>query len=224
VLVKGGPAYSVYQYGTPVSSDGNLSSPENGGGNIPTISHYTVCYKPAPPPVINKKFHSATAGTSMPGKTVTFMEMAGTPCVLAVTAPYAGCLPVLKGETIWLIYKITYSSPLPGTISDDIAAVCSALNNYSVGTHGYVKQNFGCSFGGFYADAAHTQLLGATSYSFGPGSGTVYALIDITNPNECGDRPVVNKATLKAGPFTVSSTETVWIWPEGDACKHQHKS
>jgi len=73
VVMKGGPAYNVYSDGsgsvpanhTPlgvvvgVNDDGlaspqNYISPLNGGGNIPTISHWFICYTggdtPPPPP------------------------------------------------------------------------------------------------------------------------------------------------------------------------------
>jgi hypothetical protein len=43
VLVKGGPNYHEYDYsGTGYSSDGNLASPRNPGGNIAAISH--LCF------------------------------------------------------------------------------------------------------------------------------------------------------------------------------------
>jgi hypothetical protein len=54
VVVKGGPAYNVYS--NPLFLPPTLLSPQhyispfNGGGNVPTISHWFVCYHPATPP------------------------------------------------------------------------------------------------------------------------------------------------------------------------------
>jgi hypothetical protein len=68
VVMKGGPAYNVYRDGSgsvpddytpsgPANADGldspqNYISPLNGGGNIPTISHWFICYTggETPPP------------------------------------------------------------------------------------------------------------------------------------------------------------------------------
>lgn len=48
IVVKGGDNYNLYtnqQYLPPqLASDQNYDSPPNGGGNIPTISHWFVCY------------------------------------------------------------------------------------------------------------------------------------------------------------------------------------
>ena len=39
ILVKGGNGYNVYSSAVP-----SMISPLNGGGNIPAISHYVICY------------------------------------------------------------------------------------------------------------------------------------------------------------------------------------
>jgi hypothetical protein len=44
VVVKGGPGYNVYQGLTAWT---NLQSPDNVGGQIPTISHWFACVKPS---------------------------------------------------------------------------------------------------------------------------------------------------------------------------------
>ncbi len=50
VIVKGGPNFYVFDYvGTGFDWDKALFSPTNKGGNIPTISHYNVCYMPDVP-------------------------------------------------------------------------------------------------------------------------------------------------------------------------------
>ncbi|MDQ6614149.1 MAG: hypothetical protein M3083_05240 [Actinomycetota bacterium] len=52
VYVKGGPNYNVYSI--PVGPNGaslsGLHSPYNGGGNIPSISHYFLCQQGQPTP------------------------------------------------------------------------------------------------------------------------------------------------------------------------------
>lgn len=58
VVVKGGPAYNVYSDAAvlppTLASPQNYISPLNGGGNVPTISHWFICYTggnvPPPPP------------------------------------------------------------------------------------------------------------------------------------------------------------------------------
>lgn len=44
VVVKGGTGQHIYGYGGAFSGDAGLVSPLNSGGNVPTISHYIVCY------------------------------------------------------------------------------------------------------------------------------------------------------------------------------------
>ena len=56
VIVKGGAAYNVYTNATSLPPllppDQHYISPFNGGGNVPDISHWFVCYRltPLPPP------------------------------------------------------------------------------------------------------------------------------------------------------------------------------
>src|SRR3954454_22941228 len=62
VVVKGGPAYNVYSTNSGVGADkGNhvppaedtpteYISPLNGGGNVPTVSHWFICYSGEVPP------------------------------------------------------------------------------------------------------------------------------------------------------------------------------
>jgi hypothetical protein len=56
VIVKGGPAFNVYSNPSvlppALGPDQHYISPLNGGGNVPTISHWGVCYHlTTPPPV-----------------------------------------------------------------------------------------------------------------------------------------------------------------------------
>jgi hypothetical protein len=54
VIVKGGPAYNVYANAgvlpPALGPDQHYISPLNGGGNVPTISHWFVCYHLTTPP------------------------------------------------------------------------------------------------------------------------------------------------------------------------------
>ena len=54
VIVKGGPAYNLYSNATflppTLLAPQHYISPFNGGGNIPTISHWFVCYHLTTPP------------------------------------------------------------------------------------------------------------------------------------------------------------------------------
>jgi hypothetical protein len=54
VIVKGGPAYNVYSNSAvlppALGPDQHYISPLNPGGNVPTISHWFVCYRLATPP------------------------------------------------------------------------------------------------------------------------------------------------------------------------------
>ena len=50
VVVKGGPDANVYDYGAGALGDEGLVSPDNGGANVPAISHVLLCYgRPVPP-------------------------------------------------------------------------------------------------------------------------------------------------------------------------------
>jgi hypothetical protein len=54
IVVKGGPAYNLYSDPSvlppTLRPDQHYISPFNGGGNVPTISHWFVCYRLGPPP------------------------------------------------------------------------------------------------------------------------------------------------------------------------------
>jgi hypothetical protein len=71
VVVKGGPAYNVYtnQAFLPptLPPDQHYISPFNGGGNVPAISHWFVCYSLSGPPeagsIVVSKVVGAPDGT-----------------------------------------------------------------------------------------------------------------------------------------------------------------
>ena len=65
VIVKGGPAYNVY----PGTVTSNLRSPVNGGGSIPAISHWFLCYHAGDP--------ATTTTTGDPATTTTTSNVGG---------------------------------------------------------------------------------------------------------------------------------------------------
>lgn len=48
VLIKGGTGQHIYSYGGTSSGDAGLVSPLNNAGNVPTISHWILCYTVRP--------------------------------------------------------------------------------------------------------------------------------------------------------------------------------
>jgi uncharacterized protein DUF5979 len=64
VIVKGGAAYNVYTNSSflppALLPDQHYISPFNGGGNVPDISHWFVCYRLTPPPPPPPGFGSLT--------------------------------------------------------------------------------------------------------------------------------------------------------------------
>jgi hypothetical protein len=115
VIVKGGDAYDVYDYRTnPRTSDAGLTAPYNNGGNLPTISHYVVCYGPATPPSLTK---TLTHVYIMVGD-----EMLDDPAWNPgepVTIPH--------GETRWLRFDVDYVLPngVTGTLTENHDGVCA---------------------------------------------------------------------------------------------------
>jgi hypothetical protein len=117
VIVKGGDAYDVYNYrGNPRTSDAGLTAPYNNGGNLPTISHYVVCYGPgAPvPPTFTKTL------------THVFI-MRGDDMIDDPAWSSGQPITIPNGETRWVQYRIDYSLPVgtTATITEDKVAVCA---------------------------------------------------------------------------------------------------
>jgi hypothetical protein len=61
ILVKGGNGYNVYSSAVP-----SMISPLNGGGNIPTISHFVVCYHLGTPPTETPPQQQTPPATTQP--------------------------------------------------------------------------------------------------------------------------------------------------------------
>jgi hypothetical protein len=184
VIVKGGPAYNVYDYsGNFRLSDGGLTSPLNGGGNIPQISHYVVCYGPkpvTPPPTLTKDLIDVMTHGSTPG------SMISDPVWLADKSVVV--IPI--GETRWLDFELKYTLPagVTGTITENSAEVCGTLGTF-------ILQ---CSF-----NVAPTPN-GIYSWNVS-GSGSFLVMIDLGGGGggSCGDRKFINTARLTTSTGTV---------------------
>jgi hypothetical protein len=195
VVVKGGPAYNVYNYsGTVRISDGGLISPLNGGGNVPTISHYVVCFglMPNTPATISKKL----VGVMKEGPTIGSMEPDPNwqPGQTVVSIPY--------GKTRWLDYEVTYTLPsgVTGTITEDSHAVCGTLQTF-------ILQ---CSF-----NLAPTPT-GVYAWSGLSGAGSITVPIDLGGGGggSCGDHVFTNTAKLipsVGGAVSASTDITVRV-------------
>ena len=134
VIVKGGPAYNVYDYsGSFRLSDGGLTSPLNGGGNIPQISHYVVCYGPAPAkPKLTKTIETVyTMANGLMVEDPTWSP--GQPIIIP------------QGETRWVKYRLDYVLPngVTGTIEDpnSVCATATAGIHCSFDTYGLYSWN-----------------------------------------------------------------------------------
>jgi hypothetical protein len=76
ILVKGGNGYNVYSSAVP-----GMISPLNGGGNIPQISHFVICYHLGPPTTETPPQQQTPPATTKPPA-----QVAGTTVQQTVTA------------------------------------------------------------------------------------------------------------------------------------------
>ena len=190
VIVKGGPAYNVYDYsGSFRLSDGGLVSPVNGGGNIPQISHYVVCVGPrpvTPPPTLTKDLVDVMTHGDFPGSMIP--DPNWTPGQTTVVIPI--------GETRWLDFELKYTLPagVTGTITENSTEVCGTLGTF-------ILQ---CSF-----NVAPTPN-GIYSWNVS-GSGSFLVMIDLGGGGggSCGDRKFINTArlTTSTGAVIVATKE-----------------
>lgn len=194
VIVKGGDAYDVYDYrSNPRTSDAGLTSPYNHGGNIPTISHYVVCYGPGTPPGFTKTLVGVMKiGPGGPG---TMMDdPSWTPGSSLVVIPW--------GETRWLEWNLSYTLPagVTGTITENAQTVCGSLGTF-------ILQ---CSFNESPVTYPIYTWSGLT------GTGTVPVMTDLGGGGggSCGDHLFTNTATLTpsvGATLTASKTITVRV-------------
>ena len=178
VVVKGGP--DTYVYYSPAANT-QLRAPDNNGGNIPQISHYTVCYTPAPPPpwTVVKKLIQVYGGTAD--------KMVALGTGQPVLVPH--------GEMRWLQFQIDVTGPTGGTATlQDLAAdACKSI--VALGFNCYLPTNISPS-GGLIdytfdgnPNVAGIQPIGPGKYQF---------MIDVIfEGNNCGvEGNLTNEAKL----------------------------
>ena len=188
VIMKGGPAYNVYDYSSsPRLSDGGLVSPVNGGGNIPQISHYVVCFGTNPPATLTKDLVDVMTHGDFPG------SMIADPVWLADRSVVV--IPI--GETRWLDFEVKYTLPpgVTGTITESYSEVCGSLGTFLLQ----------CSFN--LPPVAN----GIYSWTVSAPSGSFLVMIDLGGGGggSCGDRRFVNTArlTTSTGAVIVAQKE-----------------
>jgi hypothetical protein len=195
VIVKGGPAYNVYRYSAGQTSDAGLTSPLNGGGNIPTISHYVVCYGPATPATFTKKLVDVL--------TLVGNQMPSDPVWLST-----GKVVIPSPETRWLDFELAWTLPpgVTGVITENETQVCNTMGAAEVNHPG--DGTIICSFA-YTPPAVYSG--GILSWTGVQLTGAVRYHIDITTYGVfCGKRTLVNTATLKLsnGQTLMSTTST----------------
>jgi hypothetical protein len=154
VVIKGGPAYNVYtaNSGNPagnhvppaLAAPQGYISPLNGGGNVPAISHWFVCYEgegpPPPPPTPGSLLVSKVVTNVNPGVTAPTSYSAQITCddgTNAVrTLPGAGG-PALEGPvtniTTGSFCTVVETSTLPAGVSVSYNPVGADGSNNSDG-------------------------------------------------------------------------------------------
>jgi hypothetical protein len=161
VVVKGGPDTYVY---SPTSAGTLMRAPDNAGGNVPQISHYTVCYTQGP------------GYTWQVQKTLTqvFSGTASSMTPLGTGQPVV----IPQGQTRWLEFQITVTrSGGPGagataTLQDLAAQACASL-----------PAGFQCLLPNEYGGPGMVNY----TYPTVTGSGTFHFMIDVVNTGAaCG--------------------------------------
>jgi hypothetical protein len=134
VVVKGGPAYNLYTNPTVLPParlpDEHYISPFNGGGNVPSISHWFVCYRGAPSPTTTSTTTTtgATTTTTPPSppdtrsrSRTTISSTPTTPAAQAVSSPGSTVPPGPKASTTRPTATTT-SSTAPRPLEETIPA------------------------------------------------------------------------------------------------------
>jgi len=106
VVVKGGPAANVYDYGSGIDEDRGLYSPVNPGGNIADVSHVDFCLCYVPEDVCYESETAWGAGTRYVarGNWATF-------------TPYTvGTVTLFAGQTFGA-GTVTFSEPVDGQVT-----------------------------------------------------------------------------------------------------------
>jgi hypothetical protein len=216
VLVKGGDAFHAYSYvNSPLGTQGDsrLVSPPNGGGNIPQISHYTVCTRPLPPVTINKTLVNVWTNLAMTQQDQHFLDTKHE----AVPMIFLPRATANDPGTRWLQYRIDYTLPA-GTVAylyDPMSEVCSVANT-GAGIYCIFDNNPGATTGGSVLfTASGNPAIPSGIQVVGTGQvQTAWVTIDITNTGACGDHHFTNTARLTiAGGATFTATHTAMLWP-----------
>ena len=124
VIVKGGPAYNVYSNPAvlppALGPDQHYISPLNPGGNVPTISHWFVCYHLGAPPeagsLVVTKVVAAPDGTPL------------TPLPTSYSATVTCTPPGDLSVTADLVSHVTFGA------GGGVGVASPALDNLEVGT------------------------------------------------------------------------------------------
>lgn len=187
VLVKGGPAYDVYDYsgrngGTKlgVTADGGLTSPHVGNNkNIPDISHYTVCY--VRNIHVTKRLSGVKTSDGHGG-------MKGDPFYQP-----GGAVVIPQGETRWLQFEIAYEQApgSTGTLTEIVPDLCRSAG-------------FSCTSPDFNTSDPNSGKFTVT------GSGTKTITLDVTN-HDCGSGTLKNRVMFDVPPLWVDASASVEI-------------
>lgn len=191
VIVKGGDAYEVYNYrNNPRTSDAGLTSPYNHGGNIPTISHYVVCYGPYTPPIFTKTL----VGVMKEGATIGSMEddLSWRDHPDLVIIPW--------GRTRWLDWQLSYTLPpgVTGIITENATTVCGSLGTFRLQ----------CTFN------ENPATYPIYTWSGLSGQGAVLVMNDLGGggAGSCGDHDYTNTATLAlSNGTTLTASKTITV-------------
>jgi uncharacterized repeat protein (TIGR01451 family) len=187
VMVKGGNGYNVYSDSTflppTLGPDQHYISPLNDGGNVPTISHWFVCYHVAPDPSIGitktADAPSVSAGTPI-GFTVTVTSTGSTTATSVALNDPLPAGPVNSGVN-WSINP-AYTSP----------GSCSITGSSP-------SQVLSCSFGDMAPGAsASVHITSATSAaSVGTYNNTATATAsNVDQPVQASASTVVRAVTV----------------------------
>jgi hypothetical protein len=234
VIVKGGPAYNLYTNPTflppTLPPDQHYISPFNTGGNIPTISHWFVCYHLAAQPAtgsisVSKTVIGASGVIAATPPTsysalVTCTDPAGAVTTGTVTFESGGGLgspdPVLTGLPINTVCTVVEQSPPSGAV---VSYTPAGADTTGVTVTGTAPVEVGIT-NDFSSDPVETGSLQLEKSVVNPGGATVPSTF--TAQVLCNDSPATGGTiTLPGtgGPGTPTLTPEV-----GFACAIEETS
>ncbi len=189
VVVKGGPDTFVFDFPAGTTSGTGLRAPRNGGGNVPEISHFTVCFTPP------SGEHDWTVKKEILGYFLDQDMSGGLVPSSTITLPgFCTGDPKTQGCVIWVQYQITVTKS-PGNFpvdqqalfTDNVLQQCAAL---AAATGGGIV----CEFPANAAPVVQVNLDGSTTFTY---------FIDFLNQRVCGQSyTFTNTATVtESGPL-----------------------